>query len=84
MLGSNSCQDLGKILGSWQDSCQDLAKIFSRQDSCQDFFLTRSCQEVWQDLAKILPRSYQDLTKILQKVEIGTILARPHDVLPRS
>ena len=33
------------------------------------FFLPRSCQESWPDLAKI---------------EIGTILTRPHEYLARS
>ena len=45
--------------------------------------LTRSCQESWQDLAKIR-RSCQVLTKILPSIEIGTILAKLHEVLERS
>ena len=76
---------LGKILArflprflprSWQDfSWQDLGKILGK--ILVRFFLGKI-------LPRILARSCQDLTKILPRIEIGTILARPHEVLPRS
>ena len=91
-------QDLAKILGKILARVflgKILLRILAR--SCQDFILPRSSQESCQDLGKIfprfylgkilpriLPRSWQDLTKILQKIEIGTILARPHEIFARS
>ena len=82
ILGKNSpCQDLGKIpvkilpsffLGKILHS--NFGKILAR--SWQDFILTRSHQESWKDLAKILQklrleliwqdliRSWQDLEKV--------------------
>ena len=71
-------QILAKILARFLARIY-LGKILARflPRSWQEFFLPRSWKDSWQDLAK-------NLSKILPRTEIGTILARPHEVLARS
>ena len=80
-LNTLVCTDLPRIRSECLTN-DDVWWNFLLPRSCQDSLLARSWQESWQDLGK--RESWQDLVKILPKIETGTIVARPHEVLSSS